>query len=232
MWGFSISFLQTVVSIANVLALVGGILAGAGLFVSAVVSSRIADTVQADADRRIEDARTKGDEARATASQANEKIAELNVTAAQLKSKNLELEADIAPRRIAQLNPALQSALGRMAPKVIKLTSYALDPDGAVLATQMFDLLQAQNFTIQDHRMTQGPSTSLNFGVWVFGSDKALVGILVALLNSAGIFAIAQEPRISASVSFSFTDPAVAVPAPDASIFVGVKPLRGMLTPR
>jgi hypothetical protein len=89
MWGLSIQFWQSVVFGANIVALVAGVAAGAALFVSALVSSKIADIVQEDADRRITDAQTRGDEAREGAAKANERAAELQLKAAELQ-KQLE----------------------------------------------------------------------------------------------------------------------------------------------
>jgi hypothetical protein len=73
MWGLSLQFWQSVVLWANIVALAGGVLTGAALFVSAWVSSNIADVVQQDADQRISEARTRGDEARADAASANQR---------------------------------------------------------------------------------------------------------------------------------------------------------------
>jgi hypothetical protein len=76
MWGLSIKFWQSVVLWANIAALVAAVVTGAALFVSAWVSSSIADIIQEDADRRITEARTKGDEAEARAAEATQRAAE------------------------------------------------------------------------------------------------------------------------------------------------------------
>jgi hypothetical protein len=61
---------------ANVVALACGVLTGAALFVPAWVSSNIAGVVQQNADQRILEARTRGDEARADAAKANQRASE------------------------------------------------------------------------------------------------------------------------------------------------------------
>jgi hypothetical protein len=76
MWGLSVQFWQSVVSWANIVALVGGVLAVPALFVSAWVSSNIGDVIQQAADKRITGARARGDEARAEAAKANQRASE------------------------------------------------------------------------------------------------------------------------------------------------------------
>jgi hypothetical protein len=91
MWGLSLEFLQTVVSWANVVALIAGVLTGAALFVSAWVSGNIAEVVQRNADKRIADAQARGDEARANAAVANQRANEAAERAALLEKQAAEL---------------------------------------------------------------------------------------------------------------------------------------------
>jgi hypothetical protein len=98
MWGLSIQFWQAVVSWANVVAFVCAVLTGAALFLSAYVSSNISDIIQGDADRRIAEARTRGDEARAQAAEANERA-----SAAAERAATLEKEAAEARLKLAQI---------------------------------------------------------------------------------------------------------------------------------
>jgi multidrug efflux pump subunit AcrA (membrane-fusion protein) len=104
MWGLTLQFWQSVVLWANIVALAGGILTGAALFVSAWVSSNIADVVQQDADQRILEARTRGDEARADAAKANQHASEAAERAAEAEQRaaeaNLELARIKAPRTL------------------------------------------------------------------------------------------------------------------------------------
>ena len=104
MWGLTLQFWQNVVLWANIVALAGGILTGAALFVSAWVSSHIADVVQQDADQRILEARTRGDEARADAAKANQRASEAAERAAEAEQRaaeaNLELARMKAPRTL------------------------------------------------------------------------------------------------------------------------------------
>ena len=104
MWGLSLQFWQSVVLWANIVALASGVLTGAALFVSAWVSSNIADVVQQDADQRILAARTRGDEARADAANANQRASEAAERAAEAEQRaaeaNLELARLKAPRTL------------------------------------------------------------------------------------------------------------------------------------
>jgi hypothetical protein len=90
MWGLSIQFWQSVVLWANIAALAAGVVTGAALFVSAWVSSSIADIIQEDADRRITEARTRGDEAREGAAKANERAVEAEARAAEATQRAAE----------------------------------------------------------------------------------------------------------------------------------------------
>src|SRR6516164_2012423 len=90
MWGLTLQFWQNVVLWANIVALAGGIITGAALFVSAWVSSRVADVAQQDADQRILEARTRGDEARADAAKANLRASEAAERAAALEKEAAE----------------------------------------------------------------------------------------------------------------------------------------------
>jgi hypothetical protein len=103
MWGLSIQFLQALVSWANVVAFVCAVLTGAALFLSAYVSSNIADIVQGDADRRITEARTRGDEARAQAAEANERASAAAERAATLEKEAAEANRIAEEERFARI---------------------------------------------------------------------------------------------------------------------------------
>jgi hypothetical protein len=89
MWGLTIQFWQSVVFWANIVAFAAGFFAVAALFVSALVSPKIADVIQRDADSRIAEARTRGDEARADAARANQLASEATERASALEKENL-----------------------------------------------------------------------------------------------------------------------------------------------
>ena len=118
MWGLSIQFWQAVVSWANVVALVCAVLTGAALFLSAYVSSNISDIIQGDADRRIAEARTRGDEARAQAAEANERASaaaeraatlEKEAAEARLKLAQITMPRHLTPEQVETLKPLLMA---------------------------------------------------------------------------------------------------------------------------
>jgi hypothetical protein len=85
----------SMVSGANFVALLFGVIAVIALYVSAT-----------DADRRIAEAQARGDEARTEAAKANEHAAGLEKEAGQLRRDNLELEKALRPRLLEQLHSA------------------------------------------------------------------------------------------------------------------------------
>src|SRR5207253_10977167 len=90
MWGLTLQFWQNVVTGAIIAALAMGILSAAAAAVSAFLSLRIADVVQQDADQRISEARTRGEEARADAARANQRASEAAERAAALEKEAAE----------------------------------------------------------------------------------------------------------------------------------------------
>lgn len=247
MFGMTADALLQFVTAVYFVSLIVAAVAGAASIIAGYAQNRINNMIEAQKDRALQtyqaDAYIKIAEANAQAKQAEEKaadadekvaqanieIARLNLADTQLQAQNLKLEAQVAPRRITKVDPSLDAALGKFAPKTIKITSYSLDPDGAILATQMLEGLKGQKFIIQDARMTQGPSSSLNFGVWISGPNKHLVDALVALFRNAGLFVVKQEPPMGLGVTFNGS--MYPGPQPDASILVGLKPLPGMVGP-
>lgn len=225
-FGHPIEFWNTIVNAGYLGSVILAAIFSVLLWRVSVINGDIKDRAFAqykyEAGVKISDANERADEATQRAAEADLKVASANEKIAELNASNLQLEAIVSPRRITNVNQGALSALEALAPKTISITSYALDPDGAVLATQILNGLAAQHFTIQDKRMTQGPSTSLLFGVWVFGPDKALVEALVNLLRSAGIQTIDQEPNLGSGVTFNGS---ISSTIADASIFVGLKPL-------
>jgi hypothetical protein len=158
MWGLTLQFWQSVVVWANVVALVGGVLTGAALFVSAWVSSNIADVVQQDADRRIAEARTSGDEARADAAKANQRASEAAERAASLEKETaqaneraaelkLALEKEIAARQPRQIEkqrlPALREALTKIPNKgEITITWKLFDEEAERFGKQLLEVIR------------------------------------------------------------------------------------------
>jgi multidrug efflux pump subunit AcrA (membrane-fusion protein) len=201
MWGLTLQFWQSVVLWANIVALAGGILTGAALFVSAWVSSNIADVVQQDADQRILEARTRGDEARADAAKANQHASEAAERAAEAEQRaaeaNLELARIKAPRTlrpdqqehvIAMLKPfaGTQFDVGRVQG----------DAEAAEFMTVIEAVLQAAGWTQIDWvggdivmtrqgKPTAGLVTATNVAIAVHPENASTLGNAAATLSSA-----------------------------------------------
>jgi hypothetical protein len=150
-WGLSLQFWQSVVSWANIIALAGGVLTGAALFVSAWVASNIADVIQQDADRQIAEARTRGDEARAEAakaveraSAADERAAALSKEAAEARVKLAEIENLTTWRRLrADQREQLIHAISDHLPPLIIVQYEQADPEAAIFAVDLDAALKA-----------------------------------------------------------------------------------------
>jgi hypothetical protein len=173
MWGLSVQVWQSVVLWANVVALAGGILTGAALFVSAWVSKNIADVVQQDADRRIAEARTRGDEARAEAAKANERAnvaaeraASLEKDAAQLR---LDLERERAKTDARILTESQYNILQELRGKVTRVNiSWERNTECAFFANQIIQALDAAGIEM---RVYFAPAGMVWTGVLVTAPD-------------------------------------------------------------
>jgi hypothetical protein len=146
MWGLSVQFWQSVVLWANIVALLGAVLTGAALYVSAKVSSNIADVIQEDADKRITEARTRGDEARAEAAKANQRAQEAAERAAEAELRLEQLRKQVGPRQI--LRDAFLSALADQPKAPTEIFFLRDDPDSFFVAQQIRELLHDANWEV------------------------------------------------------------------------------------
>jgi hypothetical protein len=187
-----------------------------------VVGYQISDIVQADADRRIEDARSKGDEARSNAARANERATALAKETENLRGANLKLEAQVAPRRLtSQQQQSIASSLVRFGGRRVQIKSYAMDVEAAILGQQIMDILTAANIVRDDRRMSEGALGAIAIGVHITGEDKELIDAALAAFSSIGTLVVSSEPvpHTAGIVLGDDMTPSAAI------IFVGVKPL-------
>jgi len=214
------------------------VLAGGMSFVGNVGTSRysatvsiLQDKISKQKDRDLDAYKKSADAKIAEAAQAlasaNTEIARLNLADTQLQARNLELESQIAPRRLMQPNMALVQTLDQMAPKIIRVSSYGLDPESAVLATQIMEFFGSQHFNLQDDRMNHSGMGGFGFGVRVTGPNTVLNDAIIAVLQSANIFAVSEPMPPENGIMLVPSFPS----QPDASIFVGLKPLPGTFAP-
>jgi hypothetical protein len=120
------------------------------------------------------------------------------------------------------ITKALESFRG----KNIRLESYGLDAEAAILGRQIRDAVQKANIGYTDALMTRAGSGSISLGVHVTGKDDALVRGLVAALSGAGLLTIeGDDSSRSGFITLGTVQP--LGPPPDAEVFIGVKPIRG-----
>jgi hypothetical protein len=171
MWGLTLQFWQTVVLWANVIALAGAVLTGAALFVSAWVSSNIADVIQQDADKRITEARTRGDEARADAAKANQRASEAAERAASLEKQaaelRLALERETAKRQARTLKKEQFDALQALKGKVSKINvMYESAVEPSLFASQIIDALMYAGIDVKMYPTPPGMAWTGNMIYW------------------------------------------------------------------
>jgi hypothetical protein len=145
----------------------------------------------------------------------------------ELRTKNLELEAQIAPRRLADTQQEeIAASLRRFENKVVSLESYGLDAEGAVLGLQVQEALQKGGIRVTSSLMTRQSAGSIALGVQVGGKDEALIESLLAAFTRANIES-SRETVPTGGVNFEIRAGALrsGVPA-DATVFVGVKPIK------
>lgn len=234
-WGFSLQFWQAVIVWGTIISAVSGGISIAAALISALVGYRVSDIAQSDADKRIAEAAFRGEEARAEAARANSEVAKANLSIAAANARAAEanqkteeerlarvaLEAKLAPRRLTlEQRASLTSLFAKYPGRTVRVASYALDADAAILGLQLIDAAVAAGLNVADMRMSEGPLGSVAFGVLVDGTDTKLVGELLPALNLLGLAASPGAPPPSAGQSLGGQQAAFSV-----KIFIGVKPI-------
>jgi hypothetical protein len=142
------------------------------------------------------------------------RVATVEKQSEELKAANLALEKQIAPRRLDAVPLAeVISPLESFAGKRVKLASYALDAEGAIVALRIYEALRAAKLDVnKDQASGVAPFGSIAFGVFVDGPNRELVAALVSALSP--VQAVAQP------LPHSFAAQTDA----DATVFVAAKP--------
>lgn len=131
----------------------------------------------------------------------------------ELRSKNLALEAEIAPRRLTSDQiAALTAAAKPFAGRAISIWSYGIDLEAGMLAIQIKFALQGAGVPIVDDVGHMVTSWTPRVGVIITGPDDTLIETLLTALKPV-------------SATRGSLDPAKAAIVLPAEIFVGVKPL-------
>jgi len=175
---------------------------------------------QTEAAVKISAAQAEAADANRAAEVARKDAANATERTAELASANLKLEAEIAPRRITayQLTPA--SPLAPVMGRTVRVQSYSLDVESAMLAKQIVSMLSTFRFQVQDGSMSVGSFGSLAIGIHVSGKDPQLAAALVATFKELNLMVTSGALPPAAGISSE-----VPGGEPDALVFVGVKPL-------
>jgi hypothetical protein len=180
-------------------------------------SNRKLHTVQRDIEQSLQ----------SQIARADQQSAEARKEAAELTTKNLQLEAAIAPRRLSERQLKGLATLTAFNNRTVAIKSYANDTEGLVLATQIVDSLSKSKIHIQDNRLTMQSAGSVSFGVLVDGSDKALVEKLNQILSldgdlSGSSVSLKSNLGISTNIQFGVISGGPLA----ATITVGMKPIK------
>ena len=141
---------------------------------------------------------------------------------AQLEASNLQLEAQIQPRRLADKEiPEVGKKLSVFSGTHVKISSHKTDVEAALLGSQIMRALSLAHIELFDRRMTYDSFGSIGIGVLVSGSDTKLVAAIIAALPKRFDANEGERPGGFPTILPAGED---AVKT-DATIFIGVKPL-------
>ncbi len=194
------------------------------------------DGYKLEVEGKVADARKEGIEAGKAAGDAAVVAGNANLRAGQaeeraenVEAENLKLRAQIAPRRIQpDESKRLAESWAQFAGATVKIDSYALDAEGAALALQIMDTLSAAGIRAVDSRFSVVPMGDVGFGVFVVGHSalaEALHGGLASVAEPLGLQAVGSRVPTGGAMMRSVAIPSEPLPAIDAIITVGIKPL-------
>jgi len=138
------------------------------------------------------------------------------------------LEARIAPRRLApDAMVSIANTLGKFAGKGIRLESYNLDLEAQVLGIQIANVLESAQIETDQALSQRASDTGIIFGIHIFGENEELKNTLADAFYTAGIQT--YEDKIISLPGMLFNS-SPRMFKPDATIFIGVKPLPNVHT--
>lgn len=230
MWGYSIHLWELVFRWATISALVFGGFGITAAFVSAWIGYELTDVVQKDADKRILEASTKGDEARAEAEKAKSEIASAQLEIASAKERAASLEKEAAQARAEQerlkqivswrvLSKEAGEKLVSLLAKnkaLITLAYVGADPEVLGLAIQFSKIFEAAHWQVLSSAMTF--SSQLVFEIRLPGPENETVQLLRSAFNQAGISFVTEDVP-QPDMSFARSAPE----KPAATVFIGSK---------
>jgi hypothetical protein len=141
-----------------------------------------------------------------------------------LRSSNLQLEAQIQPRRLRddQLE-SIAEALAIFAGKRVDVGSYGLDGESLLLGKQLIKALDAAWIVPIDRTSTQLVVGQIDTGVTVSGPDQKLVKALRGALEKYG--GLTEGPKYATGNGGLTVSTGLLGAGTDATVFIGPKPL-------
>lgn len=157
---------------------------------------------------------------------SQERIAELDRSTEELRAANLALEAQIAPRRLDadQMN-AIALALKPFAGKRVRLESYVLDVESAVLGKLIQTCLAGAGLIIDVSGMMSVMAYGrASLGLHISGEGQLVTALASAFSDKGGLI-VKPNSKPSHGMASIVAHPTEKVPPSDATIFIGTKPV-------
>jgi len=162
--------------------------------------------------------------AQADAARANAKAAEANKTAEDERVERVKLEAQVAPRRLSVAQE--QAIATRCLPlrfTGVRVTSYALDAESAILAEQIVNTLRAAGVNVDDNTASVVSMGGFALGIHVTGTDAAAAAIIRQAISTETSLAVAPEGSPMPSAPTMGTGNITPEPV---VVLIGVKPIK------
>ena len=156
-----------------------------------------------------------------TVADLKNQTANANQRAQEDRLARVKIEERIAPRRLTIEQQASLSAFFKTFPgRTVRIASYELDVDGAMLGAQVLRAARDAGLSAEDRRMSQGALGGMIVGISVTGTDAAMVSAVISLFDAMALHPSPADPPPTGGASFG----GQGVPF-SAKIFIGLKPL-------
>jgi hypothetical protein len=148
------------------------------------------------------------------ASEADARAAEANQKAESERLERLKLGERIAPRSLTfEQKLATMTLMMPMSGSRVVVISYALDVEGAVLASQLVDCLKSAGLNTTVRIVSMMPLGGFSAGVHVSGSNQSLVKRLRDVLGQAGGLVVASNDAKQGMAPWARSEPNGALAA-------------------
>lgn len=193
---------------------------------SALVGLAAANVELGLANERAGGLEVKAAELQERAANAESKAAEAMLAAETERIERLRMEAELSPRRIPPgAREELAARLSEFRGLSVSVTSLTNDLEGAMLASQIVDLLRECGMVVEANIGGFMPFGGVGAGVQIQGKNRALaMALSMGLLKDAGLVGFLPRASEDSEVRAFAENP--AAPRPDATIMVRIKPIK------